>query len=84
MSVPSRRGKHDEDTGRRVLTLDDRELGWHRAPISRIHDDDVGLSHGRLGKRLQIVDFNGRDLSAARAENVFELTIVGPDENNVQ
>ena len=73
--MPSRRGKHDEDTGRRVLTLDDRELGWHRAPISRIHDDDVGLSHGRLGKRLQIVDFNGRDLSAARAKKVRQLPI---------
>ena len=25
--------QHDEDTGRLVLTLDDGELGWHRAPI---------------------------------------------------
>jgi len=62
--------KHDEDTGRRMLTLDHRELGWHHAQTSRIHDEDVGLSHGRLGKRVQIIDFNGRHLSAARAKNI--------------
>ena len=59
--------QHEEDTGRRVLTLDDRELGWHRAPISHIHDDEVGLSRVRLGKRLQIADFNRGDLRVTGA-----------------
>jgi hypothetical protein len=60
--------KNDEDTSRLVLTPDDRQLGWHRAPISRIHDDDVGLLHRRLGKRFEAVDFNGDDLGATSAK----------------
>ena len=54
-----------------MLTLDDRKFGRHRAPISRVHDDDVGLPHNRLGKGLQIVAMDMRVISAETAETHY-------------
>src|SRR5688572_31850100 len=45
--------KHDEDAGRRMLALDDGELGRHGDQIARVHHNHVGLSHGdRKSTRL--------------------------------
>ena len=76
--------RDDDDAGRRMLPLQQRQRGRQVRLVLEIEHEHVGLLRRRLGQRRELGARRGRRLHAAGAQRVLQLPISRTDEKNVR